>query len=307
MFNEGPVVDIFYERTSKILEGLGLPWEIVAVNDGSRDDTLERMVALHRKDPRFLVIDLSRNFGKEVALTAGLDFARGDAVVPIDADLQDPPELIPTLVARWREGHEVVIATRTVREGETWVKRATANAFYRTIGGLSRTEIPRDTGDFRLLSRKALDAVRTLRERRRFMKGLFSWIGFKTVAVPYAREARVAGGTKWNYWKLWNFAIEGITSFSIAPLQVASYFGALVAVLAFLYGSWMIFQTLAFGNDVKGYPSLIVIVLFLGGVQLLTLGVLGEYVGRIYDESKGRPLYFVREAHGVDPDRAGRS
>lgn len=300
MYNESDNIDIFYNRTIKVLEELGETFEIVCVNDGSKDNTLEKLLELHKKDPRVKVVGLSRNFGKEIALSAGIDYANGEAVIPIDADLQDPPELIPQLVAKWREGYDVVYATRTKREGETWLKKWTAHMFYRVIGKLTRFNIPKDTGDFRLMDRKVVDAIKKLREQHRFMKGLFSWVGFKQVSLPYCREPRFAGKTKFNYWKLWNFALEGITSFSFAPLQFATYFGLIVSFTAFIYGLYIIAKTLIFGNPVPGYPSIMVVMLFLGGVQLLTLGIIGEYIGRIYNESKRRPLYFVREAVGFD-------
>ncbi|MCW8306323.1 glycosyltransferase family 2 protein [Acidiphilium sp. PA] len=292
--NEAENVQTLHTRLAEVLEAGPDPWELVCVNDGSRDDTLARLVALAERDARVRVIDLSRNFGKEAALTAGLDFARGDAVIPLDADLQDPPEIIPALIAKWREGFEVVNAVRASREGDGPVKRATAHAFYRVINRMSQVDIPADTGDFRLISRPALEALKRLPERRRFMKGLFAWVGFRTATITYDRAPRHAGTTTWNYWKLWNFAIEGITSFSSAPLRLASYLGFGVSVLAFIYALITIFNKLVYGNPVKGYPSLLVAVLFLGGVQLLALGVLGEYLGRLYEESKQRPIYLVR-------------
>jgi polyisoprenyl-phosphate glycosyltransferase len=222
--------------------------------------------------------------------------ARGDAVVVIDVDLQDPPEVIPELVAGWREGYDVVYARRRVREGETWAKRATAKAFYRIMGRLGgRVEIPEDTGDFRLMSRRALDALLQLRERHRFMKGLFAWVGFPARAVLYDRAPRAAGTTKWNYWKLWNFSLEGITSFTVAPLKVATYLGLATSLFAVLYAAQVVVKTLILGNEVAGYPSLMTVVLFLGGVQLMTLGVIGEYLGRVFNETKGRPLYIVQD------------
>lgn len=228
-------------------------------------------------------------------MTSGFEHARGEAVVVIDADLQDPPELIGALVAEWRVGHDVVYARRTRRQGETWLKKATAHYFYRLIRSVSKVYIPEDTGDFRLLSRRAVDSLLTLREQHRFMKGLFAWIGFSQIAVPYERDQRFAGQTKWNYWRLWNYALEGITSFTIAPLKIATYFGFSVALFAFVYAVWIIYKTIAFGNPVEGYPSLMVVILFLGGVQLVFIGVIGEYLGRTFNEAKGRPLYFVGE------------
>jgi hypothetical protein len=231
-----------------------------------------------------------------VAVPVKVDADRARDVV-IDADLQDPPELIPTFVQHWREGYDVVYGTRASRAGETRFKKATASAFYRVMGRLSQTPIPHDTGDFRLLSRRAVDALKQVRERQRFMKGLFTWVGFRQLPVVYHRDARHAGATKWNYWRLWNFAIDGITSFSGAPLKLATYIGLATALLAFVFGIWVFGKALVYGDPVRGYPSLMVIVLFLGGVQLVALGVIGEYLGRLYVESKQRPLYLVDEYH----------
>lgn len=296
-FNEQAVLHECHSRLSKVLDALGVSAEIVFVNDGSTDNTPEVLYRLREQDPRVAVVELSRNFGKEIALTAGLDHAQGEAVVVIDADLQDPPELIPELIKQWREGYDVVYATRVARDGETYLKKATAGAFYRLIQQVSRVKIPADTGDFRLLSRRAVDALKQLREQHRFMKGLFSWIGYPQKSVPYRRDPRFAGETKWNYWRLWNLALEGITSFTIAPLKLASYIGVLTSLAAFIYAVRVIYKTLVYGDPVQGYPSLMVVVLFLGGIQLLTLGVIGEYLGRMFDETKGRPLYFTKAYH----------
>lgn len=293
VFNEQEVLLEFHRRLSVVLDGLGDGAEVVYINDGSHDGTLEILDRLHAADPRVAIINLSRNFGKEIALTAGLDHSRGDAVVVIDADLQDPPELIPTLISRWREGYDVVYATRTDRAGETFLKKLTAKYFYRVIRAVSRVEIPADTGDFRVLSRRAVDELCRLREHHRYMKGLFAWIGYRQISVPYKRDARYAGSTKWNYFKLWNFALEGITSFTIAPLKAATYIGFLTAVLAVVYALWIVYKTLRFGDPVAGYPSLVTIVLLLGGLQLMTLGIIGEYLGRMFNETKRRPLYLV--------------
>ncbi|MHB1530678.1 glycosyltransferase family 2 protein [Acidithiobacillus sp.] len=299
--NEADNIAALHERVCAVMNEIGEPWEMLCVNDGSRDDTLERLLALHREDPRVVVIDFSRKFGKEAALTAGLDHACGDVAIPLDADLQDPPKLIPELLAKWREGFEVVNAVRITRDGESWFKRSSAHLFYRVINRLSNVDIPPDTGDFRLISRPALEALKQLPERRRFMKGLFAWVGFRSTNVYYHREPRHAGKTKWNYWRLWNFAVEGITSFSQVPLQLASYLGFIVSFLALLYAVWLIIQTLVYGNSVKGYPSMMVTLLFLGGIQLMALGVIGEYLGRIYEESKQRPVYLVRQVWGNGP------
>jgi polyisoprenyl-phosphate glycosyltransferase len=293
-YNEEEVLPEFHTRLSAVLNKIGCESEVVYVNDGSTDRTLNIIDGLRQGDARVAVIDLSRNFGKEIAMTAGFDHAVGDAVVVIDADLQDPPELIPELYRYYQEGYDVVYAQRVSRVGEGPLKKVTAFLFYRLIQAMTRVQIPADTGDFRLLSRRALDALNKLREQHRFMKGLYAWIGFPQKAVPFQRDARMAGKTKWNYWKLWNFALEGFTSFTIGPLKIATYLGITTAVAAFLYGAWVIYKTLAHGDPVAGYPSLMVVILFLGGIQLMTIGVLGEYLGRMFDETKRRPLYFVK-------------
>jgi glycosyltransferase involved in cell wall biosynthesis len=290
-YNEEDVLPEFHKRLTDILATLPFSCEILYVNDGSSDTTLDVMKGF--RDPRVAVIDLSRNFGKEIALTAGLDHARGEAIVVIDADLQDPPELIPELVARWRDGYDVVYARRTARDGESFLKKSSAKLFYRFIQGVSRVRIPEDTGDFRLLSRRAVEALKQLRETHRFMKGLFAWIGYPQIAVNYRRDPRFAGKSKWNYWQLWNFALEGITSFTINPLKIATYLGLMTAVGSFTFALFVIYKTLVYGDPVQGYPSLMVVVLFLGGVQLISLGVIGEYLGRMFNETKQRPLYFI--------------
>lgn len=297
-YNEAQVIDSFHGRLGTVLDGIDASATIIYVDDGSHDETWAILCALAEKDPRVDAMRLSRNFGKEAALTAGLDHADADAVVVIDADLQDPPELIPTLIERWQEGNDVVYATRGERNGETRTKKITSAAFYRVMERLSDTTLPRDTGDFRLLSRRAVDALRELRERQRFMKGLFAWIGYRQTSVTYHRDARYAGATKWNYWRLTHLAMEGITSFSTAPLRVATWLGVSAATLAFLYGLWVLLKVLIWGDPVRGYPTLMVVILFLGGAQLLALGVIGEYVGRTYSESKRRPLYYIESRRG---------
>ena len=300
VYNEEDNLDTLHERLSAVHAGAG-SWEVVYVNDGSRDRSLQRLQALRRRDPHVAIVNLSRNFGKEIATTAGLDHASGDAVIIIDADLQDPPEVIPDLVAAWRDGYDMVYAQRRHRAGETWLKRTTSNVFYRIMTHVSRVEMPRNTGDFRLMSRRATDAVRQLREYHRFMKGLFAWVGFPCTAVPYDRAPRFAGKTKWNYWQLWNFALEGITSYTVVPLKLATYVGFVVALAALVYGCFVVIRTLLFGNPVAGYPSLLTIVLFLGGLQLMTLGVIGEYLGRVFNETKHRPLYYVEHFEPREP------
>jgi polyisoprenyl-phosphate glycosyltransferase len=298
LYNEEPNIDYLFERLESALAPLNTTYEIVCVNDGSRDNTLKCLIDHHDRNPIVKVVNLSRNFGKEIALTAGIDYASGAAIVPIDADLQDPPELIGELVAKWREGYDVVYATRRSRQGETWLKRFTANAFYRTIGRMSHVPIPPNTGDFRLLDRRVVDALKQLPERTRFMKGLFAWVGFKQTSVLFDRQPRLKGKTTWNYWRLWNFALDGIISFSSFPLKVWGYIGLSLSLISLLYASFLIIRTLIDGIDVPGYASLMVAVLFLGGIQLLTLGIIGEYLGRIYEEVKGRPLYLVRDSFG---------
>jgi glycosyltransferase involved in cell wall biosynthesis len=296
VFNEEAVITEFNRRMTETLGDVPFDWELIYVNDGSRDGTAELIRGFLRTSANTTLLDLSRNFGKEAAMTAGIDHAAGDALAIIDADLQDPPELIPEMARVLESGDcDVVYAQRASRSGETFVKKASAHVFYRIMGRLTGIDIPRDTGDFRLLNSRAIEALRRLREHHRFMKGLFAWIGFRQMALVYDRDARFAGKSKFNYWRLWNFSLEGITSFTTAPLKVASYVGLATSVGAAMYGIGIVISTLIFGNSVAGYPSLLVIVLFLGGLQLLTLGIIGEYLGRIFNESKQRPLYFVRE------------
>ncbi|MFD0880098.1 glycosyltransferase family 2 protein [Variovorax dokdonensis] len=300
VFNEEEVVEAFHARMSQVLDEIGLPSEIVFIDDGSTDATLPALQALRERDARIAVLSLSRNFGKEIALSAGLDHAAGDAIVVIDVDLQDPPELVKQFVEKWREGYDVVYGQRMQRDGESAAKKLTAYLFYRVMRKLTRVNIPEDTGDFRLMSRRVVDALKKCREHHRFMKGLFAWVGYKQFALRYRRDARAAGTTKFNYWKLWNFALEGITSFTTAPLKVATYVGFLTAAAAFAYLIWIVGKTLLWGEPVQGYPSLMAVMLFLGGIQLVTIGVLGEYVGRMFDETKGRPLYMLKEAWPSD-------
>jgi polyisoprenyl-phosphate glycosyltransferase len=295
VYNEAAVLPEFHRRLGTVMEMLSPRVEIIYVNDGSRDGSSALLAKLNAADARVAVIELSRNFGKEIAMTAGLDHAEGDAVIVIDSDLQDPPELIAEMVRTWQEGADIVLMRRASRAQESWFKKATANAFYRIIGRLSDIDIPENVGDFRLLSRRAVVAFRKLPERSRFMKGLFAWIGYPSRELSYDRDGRFAGETKWNYWKLWNFALEGITSFSAAPLKIASYVGFLTALVAFSYGVFVIAKTLLYGDPVRGYPTLVVLVLFLGGLQLMALGIIGEYIARMFIEVKQRPLYLVEQ------------
>ncbi len=292
-YNEQEVILEFHARLAAVMDKLGNPWEVVYVNDGSKDETFPVLCGIRTGCANCAVLDLSRNYGKEIALTAGMQYSQGQAVVVIDADLQDPPELIPALVEEWGNGFEVVYARRKSRAGESGLKKTTAKLFYHVIGKLSRVQIPANTGDFRLLSRKAVDSLLAFPEQHRFMKGLFAWIGYSQKAVYYHRDPRFAGESKWNYSALWNFAIEGITSFSTVPLRLVSYLGSLIAIFAIIYAGGVIYKTLVFGDPVQGYPSLMVVILLLGSIQLIGLGVIGEYLGRVSNEVKRRPLYFL--------------
>jgi glycosyltransferase involved in cell wall biosynthesis len=302
-FNEGEAIQSFYEAICPIMDQMDdFLFEVVCVDDGSLDDTLPKLIALVERDPRFRVIELSRNFGKEAALTAGIDAARGDAVVPIDADLQDPVELIPTLIKEWLQGADVVLARRVDRRSDPFLKRTTAEFFYMVHNRLSSIKIPENVGDFRLMNRASIEALKRLTERQRFMKGLFAWVGFKTIVVDYTRASRVAGAPKFSGWKLWNLALEGITSFSAAPLKMWTYLGAVGALLTFIYASFIVIRTLFYGVDIPGYASLLVVILFLGCLQLISVGMLGEYIGRIFIESKQRPTYIVRKFYEAKED-----
>lgn len=292
--NEAVALPLLHPRIRAALDALdGIDGRVLYVDDGSTDGTWEVMGALAAADAQVSLLRLSRNFGKEAALTAGLDRVEQGAVLILDADGQDPPERLPDFVALWRQGYDNVHGTRIAREGEGWLKRLTAAGFYRVIGALSRTPIPADTGDYRLLSARALAALRQLRERQRFMKGLFGWVGFRHVALPYRRQPRMAGRSKFGFWKLWNFALDGVTGFSTAPLRVATYLGLATAGLAFLFALWVVVKALLLGDPVAGWPTMMAVILLLGGVQLIALGMIGEYLGRLYEEAKQRPLYLV--------------
>jgi len=295
LYNEQEVITVMYERLTAVLVGLRVAYELVLVDDGSRDATSAMMRRLAKDDPAVTAVFLSRNFGKEAALTAGLAYAVGAAVVIMDADLQDPPELIPKMMQAWNEGADVVCMRRSSRAGETWFKRRSAHHFYRVLNAVSDVEIPADTGDFRLLSRKAIYALQQLNERNRYMKGLFAWIGLPTTVIEYDRMPRVAGTTKWDYASLFNLAFQGITSFSTAPLRLVIAGGLLTAFLGIVFALWIVVKALVFGDPVQGYPSLISMITFLGGAQLLSIGLLGEYIGKTYYETKQRPVYFVRD------------
>ena len=300
--DEEETIGPFVERVISVLKSLADPaaksFEIVFVDDGSSDDTLNRIKLVNAADGRVRAISFSRNFGKEAAISAGLDEALGQAVVPMDVDLQDPPEVLGDMIAEWRKGFEIVYGVRNDRDTDSFPKRLTADFYYRAHNWLSSDKIPEHAGDFRLLDRKVVDAIKAMPERTRFMKGLFAWAGFRQASVSYRRQPRELGQTKFNYWKLWTFALDGITSASTVPLRIWSYLGGIVALLALFYAIFVTTRTLMFGVQVPGYASLMVAILFLGGLQLLSLGILGEYVGRILVETKHRPLYIVRERIG---------
>ena len=296
-YNEEDVIDIFLEKIFAVLQQLGRSYEIVFVNDGSKDNTLEILKQKAKEYASVRVITLSRNFGKEAALSAGLDMAHGEVVVPIDVDLQDPPELILEFVKKYEEGYDVVVGKRIDRTTDSTAKRVSAETFYKLHNKISDIEIPHNVGDYRLMSRRVVEELKKLPETQRFMKGIFAWLGFKTAVVEYKRESRAAGETSFNGWKLWNFALDGITSFSTAPLRVWLYVGIVLAAISFLYGSWIILKTLIFGVDAPGYASMITVILFLGGIQLMGIGILGEYIGRIYLESKNRPVYIIEDEY----------
>jgi glycosyltransferase involved in cell wall biosynthesis len=306
--DEEDAIAPFVARVTPILDDLftgaerEAAWEILFVDDGSEDGTLAAVLQVRRTDDRVRAISFSRNFGKEAALTAGLDHAAGQAVIPIDVDLQDPPEVIGAMLAKWREGYEVVYGVRTNRETDSLPKRLTADLYYRAHNYLSSDKIPEHAGDFRLLDRSVVEIIRSMPERNRFMKGLFAWSGFRQTAVEYQRAPRAVGETKFRYWKLWTLALDGLTSASTMPLRIWSYIGVVIALLSLLYAVYVVLKTVVFGSDVAGYPSLIVAILFFGGLQLISLGVLGEYVGRILIETKRRPLYVVRTKIGFGED-----
>jgi glycosyltransferase involved in cell wall biosynthesis len=298
VFNESETVSLFVDRIKSVFDKcFAIKFELIFINDGSSDDTLVRLLDMQKKHYEIIIVDLSRNFGKEAALTAGLNMASGDVVVPIDVDLQDPPELVVQMIEKWREGYDVVLAKRSSRDSDTWAKRKSAAWFYRFYNKISEPKLPENVGDFRLMDRAVVDALKTLPESRRFMKGLFAWVGFKTVAIEYTRPQRIAGITKFNGWKLWNFSLEGITSFSTDPLRIWAYLGGLIAIISFLLGIFTVLKVFLHGVDVPGYASVIVAVTFLGGLQLVGIGIIGEYLGRSYIESKRRPVYLVRRVY----------
>lgn len=305
VYNEEAGLAAFWARLAPVLVSLACSEEVIFVDDGSSDGTLAQLVSLRQRDPRVRIVSLSRNFGKEIALTAGLDHAGGKAVIPIDADLQHPPELIAELVARWRDGSDIVIALRRDRATDGLLRRAGSSLFHRVFARMTTVPVVRDAGDFRLMSRAVVDALRRLPERTRFMKGLYAWVGFRQTTVSYDIEPRLEGRSKWSVWRLWRLALDGITSFSSLPLKVWSVVGLTFALVALAYGAYLVIRTIVRGVDVPGYASVMVMILFLGGLQLLSLGIIGEYLGRVYDEVKARPLYVVRQRIGFDRDDPG--
>lgn len=295
-YNEQEVLHTLYDRLQSVIDRIpSYEFEILFINDGSTDATLYHIKELRKKDDRISYVNLSRNFGKEIAMIAGFDYVTGDAVIILDADLQDPPELIPEMIMHWEQGYDDVYAKRKNRAGETWLKKWTARTFYRMLQKITRIPIQENTGDFRLLDRRCVEALKQLRETQRYTKGMFSWIGYNKKEILFDRDARAAGETKWNYLKLFDLAIEGITSFTTAPLRLSALFGSMISLFAFIYMMIIIIKTLLFGEEVGGYPSLMTVILFLGGIQLLSLGIIGEYLGKVFNETKRRPLYFVDE------------
>ena len=293
VFDEQESIGLFIDTVVPLLEREGLRFEMVFVNDGSRDETLAHLLARSAGDRRIRIVNLSRNFGKEAALTAGIDHARGDILIPMDIDLQDPPELIGPFMARWREGYDIVYGVRTARHADTTAKRMSAGWFYWVFNSMSPVRIPPNVGDFRLVDRRAAEVLRQLPERNRFMKGLFAWVGFNSIGVPYERPERAAGTTKFNYWRLWNFALDGVVSFSTAPLRAGFYVGLVIATIAVFYAVFIVTRVLILGIDTPGYASLLIAVLLMGAIQLLSLGIIGEYLGRLFLEVKARPIYIV--------------
>jgi glycosyltransferase involved in cell wall biosynthesis len=303
VLNEEKSIEPFIERVQPILNGIGIEWEILFVDDGSQDLTAEKIKSINSSNPRIKLAKLSRNFGKEAALTAGLELSAGDAVVPMDVDLQDPPEILSDFVEKWRQGFDIVYGQRVARSADTFSKKMTAGWFYKFFNSVSATPIEPNVGDYRLMSRRVVDATLQLRERNRFMKGIFAWVGFPAIGVPYERPAREVGDSKFNFWKLWNFAIDGITGFSTAPLRVWTYVGGIIAFGAIAYMLITILKTAIFGVNVPGYASLMTTILLLGAVQLISLGILGEYIGRMYHEVKKRPIYILAEEVGCKPNK----
>lgn len=303
-YNESQNIKENYNSLIKTLNVIGRDYEIIYINDGSRDNTLEILTEIYNEDKNIKVIDFTRNFGKEAALTCGLDFTSGDIVIPMDADFQDPPELLPKMIDLWKQGYDVVLAKRNSREGETFLKKFTAKMFYKVFAKLSKTPLPENTGDFRLMDKKVVEKTRLLREKNRFMKGIFSWVGFKTTTIVFDRPQRKHGITSWNYKNLFNFALDGIFSFSTLPLKIWLYLGVTISFISLTYASFLVLRTIIYGVDLPGYASIMVAILFMGGIQLISLGVIGEYIARIYKETKNRPIYLINEIYNKDEETA---
>lgn len=306
-YNEEETLGLLYNELNKVLNGIqGYEFEILFVNDGSNDNTLHILRELQNRDPRINYISFSRNFGKEIAMAAGLDYVTGDAVVIMDADLQDPPHLIREMILYWEEGYDDVYAKRRTREGESWFKKSTSYLFYRLLQTMTKIPVQEDTGDFRLLDRRAVESLKKLREKQRYTKGMFSWIGFNKKEILFDRKPRAAGETKWNYLKLFNLALEGVTSFTTFPLRISTILGIIVSILSIVYMVIILIKSIIWKDPVQGYPSIMVTMLFLGGVQLISLGIIGEYIGRIFNETKYRPLYIIDEQNNEKIEDGGR-
>lgn len=303
VFNEEEVIQHTYSRLKTVMDSTGETYELLFINDGSKDTTAQKLIKLRERDKNVKLIDFSRNFGHQIAISAGMDYASGAAIVIIDADLQDPPELILEMISKWKEGYDVVYAKRSVRKGETYFKKKTALMFYRTLRALTDIDIPIDTGDFRLMDRKVCNEMKSIQEKNRFVRGLVSWVGFKQTAVEYERDERFAGETKYPFKKMLKLSLDGITSFSYKPLKLANYIGILLSLFGFIYMLVVFYQKLFTDTTINGWSSIIIIQLFFSGIVLIMLGVIGEYIGRIYDEAKDRPLYIVREVHGIEEHR----
>ena len=300
IYNEKDVIPKLYKRLGQTLDQLTMPYEVIYINDGSKDNSLELLNEIHTKDPKHKVITFSKNFGHQAAISAGLDFANGDAIIMMDADLQDPPELILDFIQKWKKGYHVVYGVRKKRDGETFFKRITASLFYKLINKISHIHIPYQAGDFRLLDRKVVKSILSLKERNRFLRGMVSWVGFNQIGVPFDRETRAAGTTKYPFYKMLRLALDAICSFSIRPLRIATYVGFITAGISFLVLMWTLVEKIFFESTIQGWTSIMIAVLFLGGIQLITIGILGEYVGRTYEEVKNRPIYIVRESRGFN-------
>ncbi|KIE05879.1 putative glycosyltransferase [Candidatus Jidaibacter acanthamoeba] len=301
-YNESQGIKEAYMSIMQTIGHLKKTYEIIFINDGSQDDTIEALNEIYLNHDHIKIIDLTRNFGKEAALTCGLDYASGDIIIPMDADFQDPPELIPSMISLWQQGYDVVLAKRNNREGESFIKKFTAKMFYKLFLKLSKTPLPENTGDFRLMDKKVVEKIKLLREKNRFMKGIFSWVGFKTATITFDRPKRKHGQTSWDYRKLFSFALDGIFSFSTLPLKIWLYIGVMISLFSLSYALFLVLRTIFYGIELPGYASIMVAILFMGGVQLISLGVIGEYIARVYKETKNRPIYLINEVYTKDEE-----